>query len=63
MEKYEWKNHLKDLLVDFMIIIDLKEIGWEVLEWKDLAQERKGASCCEQGNDFSDFIKSEEFLD
>jgi len=38
--------------------MDLREIGWEVVNWMHLAQDRGPVtSCCEQGNEPSDFIK------
>jgi hypothetical protein len=36
------RDHLEDLGVDGKILVrmDLKEIGWEVLDWINLAQDR-----------------------
>jgi hypothetical protein len=41
------------------IKIDLREIGWNVMDWIDLAQE----GYCENGNEPSDSIKSWEVLE
>ena len=42
---------------------DLRGVGWRVMDWIDLAQDRQAASCCECGNEPSDSIKCEEFQD
>jgi hypothetical protein len=42
----------------------LEEVGWEVMNWIDLAQDRKQVvGCCECGNEPSCCIKCGEFLD
>ena len=46
------------------IKIDLKEIGWKVMDWIDLAQDRdRRAGCCECGNEPLGSIKCRKFLD
>jgi hypothetical protein len=43
--------------------MDLREIGWEVVDWMHLAQEGgKVAGCCENGNETSGYIKGGEFF-
>jgi hypothetical protein len=40
-----------------------KEIGWEVLDWNHLAQERLVKLSCEHGNNPSGFTRCWEFLE
>jgi len=42
---------------------DVGEIGWEVVDWIYLAQDRSMARICEYGNEPSCSIKYGEFLD
>jgi hypothetical protein len=37
------------------IKMDLREIGWDGMDWIDLAQDREGS--CEKGDEPSGFIK------
>jgi hypothetical protein len=39
--KPEWRNHSEDLRVDGKIIMDLREIWWEDVDWIHLAQDRE----------------------
>jgi hypothetical protein len=41
--------------------MNLREIGWDGMDWIDLAQDRLGS--CEHGNEPSDFIKCLEVLE
>jgi hypothetical protein len=44
--------------------MDLKEIGWEGVDWINLAEDRdEWQPFCEQGNDPLDSIKCLEFID
>jgi hypothetical protein len=44
--------------------MELRELGWEGVDWIDLAQDKgQLAGCCECGIEFSDVIKCGEFLD
>jgi hypothetical protein len=44
------------------IKIDLRDIGWDGMDWIDLAQDRDQGSC-ERGNEASDSIKRWEVLE
>jgi hypothetical protein len=44
------------------IRMDLREIGWEHVDWFHLSHDRV-AGCCEHGNEPSGYIKGGEFLD
>jgi len=41
--------------------MDLREIGWDVVDWLHLAEDRAGS--CEHDNELSGSIKGGEFLD
>jgi hypothetical protein len=43
------------------IKMDLGEIGWGVMDWIDLAQDREGS--CEHGNESSGSVKCWEVLE
>jgi hypothetical protein len=43
--------------------MDLKEIGWENVDWFHLAQGRKQDMICEHDNESFGSIKGEEFLE
>jgi len=40
----------------------LKEIGYEGVDWTDLAQDRQGAGCCEHSDEHPCFVKRGNFL-
>jgi hypothetical protein len=43
--------------------MDIKEIGWEGVDWIYLAQKQMLAGCCDLGNEPSGSINGGEFLD
>ena len=44
--------------------MDVREVGWEGMNWVDLAQDRgRWMGCCECCNELSGSIKCGEFLD
>jgi hypothetical protein len=46
------------------IRMDLREVGWEAVDWIYVAQDRdQVAGCCERGNEPSGSTKGGEFLD
>jgi hypothetical protein len=45
------------------IRINLKEIGWEGVDWMHLAQDSPVADLCEHSNELLHSIKGGEFLD
>jgi hypothetical protein len=46
------------------IRMDLREIGWEVVDWIHLAQDSGPmAGCCEHGSECSGSIEGSEFPD
>jgi len=46
------------------IRIDVREVGWEGVDWIHLAQDRGPvAGSCEHGNELSLSIKGVEFID
>jgi hypothetical protein len=45
------------------IKIDLKEIGWDGMDWIDLAQDRELEGSCEHGNESLGSIKCWEVLE
>jgi hypothetical protein len=50
-----WENNVR---------MDLRETGWEVVDWIHRAQgQGPMAGCCEHGNEPSGPIKSEKFRD
>jgi hypothetical protein len=40
LESLKGRDHSEDIGIDVRIEINLKEIGWESVEWTDLAQNR-----------------------
>jgi hypothetical protein len=48
---------------DDNIRMDLRETGWEGMEWMHLAQVETSGGLCEYGNVPSDSIKGKEFLE
>jgi hypothetical protein len=53
--------HFEDLGIDGNIITDLKYIGWEGVDWIDLAKDRD--RCCENSSVSSGCTRCREFLD
>jgi hypothetical protein len=52
--RHRWADSIK---------MDLREIGWDGMNWIDLAQDRdQWRGSCEQGNEPSGSIKCWEFL-
>jgi hypothetical protein len=43
--------------------LGLKGIGYVVMDWIHIAQDRDQWILCEHGNEYLDFIKGGEFLD
>jgi len=53
--RHRWEDNIR---------IDVREIGWECVDWIYLAQDKGPvAGCCEHGNEPSGSIKGREFLD
>ena len=59
------RDHLEDLGVDGSIILRLylKETGWDIVDWEDLARVRENLNSFKHENKFSDFIKYKECLE
>jgi len=45
------------------MIFDLKEMGYEVVDWIDLESRQTSGSCWVCGNEPSGYVKCGEFLD
>jgi len=44
--------------------MDLREIGWEIMDWILLAQDRDWCrACCEHNNEPSGSVQAAEFID
>ena len=52
--RLRWENNIK---------INLREVGWESIDWIDLAQDREAAVSCKCVNKLSDSIKCGEFFE
>jgi hypothetical protein len=51
--RYRWMDNIK---------IDLRETGWDDMDWSDLAQDRDRWRALEQVNELSDSLKCCELL-
>jgi hypothetical protein len=65
LENAKGRDHLEDLGADWEdnIRMNLRETGWEGVDWIHLAQDRPVASPCEHRNELLASIKGREFLD
>jgi hypothetical protein len=52
--RHRWEDNIR---------MDLRKLGWEVVDWMHMAQEGPVAGSCKHSNEPSVSIKNREFLD